>query len=131
MSFPLHPELTFADLRATSEAGMAHSAKRWTEVSTRLPNGEYVNQLTLGAAFPCRLKSVGSRLAEIAAAQGAKAQWSVVCPSYEDVTIDQRIQVAGETDGISWTREIIITADLGLTGKVHRQTLAIDVGLDQ
>jgi hypothetical protein len=131
MVAPIHPPGTFAPLRAMSEAGMRHTARRWESVTTRYPNDEETTELVLTAPFECRLKAIGAALAQIAAAQGVKAQWSFVCPLSEDVAIGQRVQVSGETDGVAWTREIVITMDKGLTGQVHRETAAIDVGLNQ
>jgi hypothetical protein len=131
MSMPLHPELTFADSRAISEAGFRHTAQLGTVTTVRYPNGEEATSIEFGSAITCRLKTIGTRTADIAAAQGVKAQWSLVFKSATAVTIGQQVIVRGTTDGVAWQRLVEITADLGLTGRVHRQTTAIDVELNQ
>ena len=128
---PLHPELTFLDARAISEAGLRHTAQLATTVTVRLPNGEEYTTTTWGTAIPCRLKVIGTRVAQIAAAQGVEAQWSLVFEQMQDVVIGQQAMVRGATDGVDWQRLVEITADLGLAGRIHRQTTAVDVDLDQ
>jgi hypothetical protein len=131
MSMPLHPELTFADSRAISEAGLRHTAQLGTVTTVRQPNGEEVQTWTFSDPIPCRMKVIGTRQAQIAAAQGVKAQWSLVFKSNQTIGIGQKVVVSGERDGVIWARTVEITADLGLTGRVHRQTTAIDVELNQ
>lgn len=132
MTSPLFTRAAIAPIRATSEAGMLDTAKRWVSVTTRYPNGEESTALVLETTgFPCRLSAVGAELAQLAAAQGVKAQWSFTCPLPYDVAIGQQIQVTGETDDTEWTREIVITMDKGLTGRVHRHCAAVDLELNQ
>lgn len=128
---PLHPEMTFLESRSISEAGLRHTAQLGTTVVTELPNGEEVETTTFAAEIPCRLRVIGTRQAELAAAQGVKAQWSLVFKQATDVVIGQQALVRGETDGTDWQRLVEITADLGLAGRIHRLTTAVDVDLDQ
>jgi hypothetical protein len=128
---PLLPELTFHDSRSISEAGLQHTAQLGTITEVRLPNGETYTSVVFGAEIPCRMKVIGTRIASIAAAQGVEAQWSLVFEQATDVVIGQQAMVRGETDGTAWQRLVAITADLGLAGRVHRLTTAVDVELDQ
>lgn len=131
MTMPLLPGLTFHDARAISEAGLRHTAQLGTSTTVRYPNGEEATAIVFEDAIPCRMKTIGTRLATIAAAQGVKAQWSLVFEQATDVVIGQQAIVRGETDGEDWQRLVEITADLGLTGRIHRQTTAVDVELNQ
>lgn len=128
---PLHPEYTFLDSRAISEAGLRHTAQLGTTVTVRWDNGEETTTIEFGPEVPCRLTVLGTRQAEIAAAQGVKAQWNVVFEQGTDVVIGQQAMIRGETDGAEWQRLVEITADLGLAGRVHRLTTATDLELNQ
>ena len=128
---PLHPDLTFLEARSISEAGLRHTAQLGTITTVRWPNGEETTTVVFAAPVACRLRVIGTRAAEIAAAQGVKAQWSLVFKQAQDVVIGQQAMVRGETDGVEWQRLVEITADLGLAGRIHRLTTAVDVELNQ
>ena len=127
---PLHPEMTFLESRSISEAGLRHTAQIGTKTTVVLPNNEVVETWVFGAEIPCRMKVIGTRQAEIAAAQGVKAQWSLVFKQSQTIGIGQKVVVSGERDGLTWSRTVEITADLGLAGRIHRQTTAVDTELD-
>lgn len=131
MTIPLHPEYTFLESRAISEAGLRHTGQLGTTVVVRWPNGEETQTVEFADPIPCRMRVIGTRTAEIAAAQGVKAQWSLVFKQAVDVTIGQQVIVRGDTDGTEWQRLVEVTADLGLAGRIHRLTTAVDVDLDQ
>lgn len=131
MTFPLLPDQALIDIRSISEAGFRHTAQLGTKTVVWLPNGEPIETYVFGDEIPCRLKVVSYRMAQIAAAQGVKAQWSLVFRQSEDVIIGQQAMVRGDTDGEAWQRLVEITADLGLASRIHRQTTAVDVALDQ
>ena len=129
MTVPLHPDLTFNDSRAISEAGRRHTAQVSRLETVRLPNGEYIETWVVGPLLQARMTEIGFRDATIAAAKGVKAQWVVVFKQTADVVLGDRVTVEGRTDGVDWQRIVEITSENWMTGRVHKQTLAVDVDL--
>lgn len=131
MSSPVLPELSLAPLRAIVEAGLVHQAQRQTVSITRLPNGEEVSTTDWADPVDALLSQAGDRLQQQAASLGVVAQWSLKLLLTEPVIPGDLWRVTGDTDGTEWTRDVKITADLGLVGRLARKTTAVDVALNQ
>lgn len=123
------PRGSLRGLRAISTAGMGHTARQVKPNAQRQPLGEYSKSPTLGAPVCCHLKVLGSTLAEVAAARGIEAQWSLKVPA--DTVIPAGSVWRVTDDCGSWTETVRITGDLVKHGRVMRLVGAVDTTLDK
>jgi len=133
---PLLSDQALAGLRERIESGLEHTAVLDLETKTVPASGDEFSEWTLGTEeIPCRMQVVGTRIAELAAAQGVQAQWAVGfelgTPIYPG---RHRALIRGERDerGVPrFVRLVNLTGDLGLLARLHRITTAVDASLDQ
>ena len=124
----LHPAY-FAPLRAMRVAAFDHVFTPITFTRIRQPNGEYEVVPQEGTVVRGKLTIASVRAAEVAAAQGIKAEYVAKLPLGTPAVEGQQFRVTGQTAGVAWTRTVAVTGDLGLLGKVNRRLAAVDVDL--
>ncbi len=127
MAAPILPDLAFGPLRAMQERGLRHRLQFEQLLETRRPNGEYVKAWVTEDEEPALLVMGNPEIAELAAAQGVKAQGVLKVKRGRAVS-GKRAIVRGTLKGVAWQRLIEVTADLGgNTERIVRRALWIDV----
>lgn len=129
MTPPVLPFGSLGALRGSSTAGMGHTARQRIQMTTELPDEEVepVGEPTLGPAICCHLKVISSTLADVAAASGIKAQWSLKVPRGTRIPPGSQWEVTTDCDEVY---PVEVTGDLVRVGRVMRLVAAVDVPLD-
>jgi len=109
---------------------MRHRVTLETLTSTRLPNGEYRDTWVSGTEQAGLLMMGPSKLTEIAAASGVKADGTLRLPLGLVCQPGQRAMVRGTTKGIAWQRLVSIEAGTDLTNRLFGLAAVADVDLN-
>ncbi len=130
---PVVPKAALGPLGAMMAAGLDHRASRVTLTNVTKANKEVVTAWTDAdeGPLPCHLQTAGSRIAELAAARGVKAQYTLRFRRQDEATIGERFVVTGVERGTAWERTVEVTADLTFTGKVMRLYAVADPGVSR
>lgn len=129
MTPPILPFGSLIGIEAGSNAGLGHTAQQRIWPTVELPDEEVerVGEPTLGPAICCHLKVISSTLADVAAASGIKAQWSLKVPMGTVIPPGSQWQVTTDCDEVY---PVEVTGDLVRVGRVMRLVAAVDVPLD-
>jgi hypothetical protein len=130
MTYPLHAGMAVAPLRAASEISLTDVVTFIGTQRVRQPNGEYLELPAPRDPVSGWLGALGAKEAQIAAAAGIEAQWTLHLPIGTAVRPGMTARVERQTDDEDWTKTIKVTG-VDLPNGVHLTCTAVDVALNQ